>query len=172
MADKSILVTGGGGFLGKAIIHLLKKDGYKLRSYSRGRYPELEKLGVETFQGNISDEAALEAAAQGCHAIMHVAAKAGVYGPYEEYYEANVRGTSNVIAVCHKLGIQRLIYTSTPSVTFDGGDQEGVDESSPYTQRFYNAYQRTKTIAETMVLKANSEKLATVALRPHLIWGP
>jgi len=77
-----------------------------------------------------------------------------------------------VVSACRELGISRLVYTSSPSVVFDGRDMEAVDESAPYAKRFHAHYPATKAIAERTVLAANSAVLATVALRPHLIWGP
>lgn len=167
-----VLVTGGSGFLGKAIAKALVKRGHEVQSFSRGRYPELEALGIKTFRGDITDRDALLAAADGCDAVLHVAAKAGVWGSYREYYRPNVIGTRNVINACIKNNVKRLIFTSSPSVVFGNADQDGVDESEPYPKRFLSHYPRTKAIAERFVLKANSSELATVSLRPHLIWGP
>jgi nucleoside-diphosphate-sugar epimerase len=101
-----------------------------------------------------------------------VAAKAGIWGPPEEYYRANVIGTQNVIAACRRWHIRKLVHTSSPSVVFNGRDMEGVDESAPYPHHFEASYPETKAQAEKLVLEANSDDLATVALRPHLIWGP
>jgi nucleoside-diphosphate-sugar epimerase len=112
------------------------------------------------------------AAAEGCDAVIHVAAKAGVWGPFPAYYRANVVGTRNVIDACRERGIRRLVHTSTPSVIHAGGDVEGVDERAPIATQFETAYPATKAEAERMVLAANGPGLATVALRPHLIWGP
>src|SRR5947199_598803 len=166
------LVTGGGGFLGSAIVRRLRARGDEVRSFSRGDYPELRNLGVETIQGDLADPEAVTSAAQGCDIVFHVAAKAGIWGPYQEYYRANVLGTQNVIAACRRWHINRLVYTSSPSVVFNGQDMEGVDESTPYPQHFEASYPETKAQAEKLVLEANSDDLATVALRPHLIWGP
>jgi nucleoside-diphosphate-sugar epimerase len=166
------LVTGGGGFLGGAIVRRLRSCGNEVRSFSRGDYPELRKLGVETFQGDLADPEAVTSAAQGCDIVFHVAAKAGIWGPYQGYYRANVLGTQTVIAACHRCHINRLVYTSSPSVVFNGRDMEGVDESASYPQHFEASYPETKAQAEKLVLKANGDDLATVALRPHLIWGP
>jgi nucleoside-diphosphate-sugar epimerase len=127
---------------------------------------------VETIQGDLADPEAIASAAQGCDLVFHVAAKAGIWGPYEEYYRANVVGTQNVIAACRHWHISRLIYTSSPSVVFNGRDMEGVDESAPYSPHFEAFYPETKAQAERLILEANGEDLATVALRPHLIWGP
>lgn len=166
------LVTGGGGFLGKAIVKLLIARGDEVRSFSRNEHPALTELGVEHCRGELSDAEAVSRAAQGCDTVFHVAAKAGVWGPYEEFYRANVLGTQHVIAACRQHGIKRLVHTSSPSVVFDGSDMEGVDESVPYPEHFEAFYPQTKAEAEQLVLIANDEQLATVALRPHLIWGP
>ena len=166
------LVTGGGGFLGKAIVKLLRQRGDEVRSFSRNPHPDLTGLGVEHCRGELSDAEAVWHAAQGCDIVFHVAAKAGVWGPYDEFYSANVVGTKHVVDACRRHGITRLVYTSSPSVVFDGTDMEGVDESVPYPQHFEAFYPQTKAEAEQLVLQANGLTLATVALRPHLIWGP
>ena len=166
------LVTGGGGFLGGAIARRLLERGDAVRSFSRGDYPELLAQGVEAHRGDLADLDAVLRAAQGCDAVFHTAAKAEIWGPYTEFCRANVLGTKNVIEACRRHGVARLVYTSTPSVTFAGRDQAGVDESAPYPARFLAHYPKTKAEAERIVLAANSPELATVALRPHLIWGP
>ena len=166
------LVTGGGGFLGGAIVRRLLARGDDVRSFSRGTYPELEKLGVEVRRGDLCDSEAVSAAVEGCQRVFHVAALPGVWGAYEEYHRTNVVGTDNVLAACRAHGVTKLVYTSTPSVVHAGGDIEGGDESLPYATEFSAHYPRTKAIAEQRVLAANGEKLCTVVLRPHLIWGP
>ncbi len=166
------LVTGGGGFLGKAIVKLLRERGDEVRSFSRNPHPALTEMGVEHCRGELADAGAVKRAAEGCDIVFHVAAKAGVWGPYEEFYRANVLGTKHVIEACRLHGIKRLVHTSSPSVVFDGSDMEGVDESVPYPEHFEAFYPQTKAEAEQLVLQANDQTLATVALRPHLIWGP
>jgi nucleoside-diphosphate-sugar epimerase len=166
------LVTGGGGFLGSAIVARLCDLGWQVVTINRNHYAKLDKLGVEQRQGDIADHELVSAAAEGCTAVFHVAAKAGVWGSRSEYYSANVTGTENVINACRRHGIGKLVYTSTPSVIHSGGDVEGVDESAPYAEEYEAPYPETKAIAEQMVLAVNSPELATVALRPHLIWGP
>lgn len=166
------LVTGGGGFLGKAIVRLLHERGDGVRSFSRNEHPALAELGVEHCRGELDDAEAVKRAAAGCDIIFHVAAKAGVWGPYEEFYRANVLGTRHIIDACRYHGIQRLVHTSSPSVVFDGSDMQGVDESLPYPEHFEAFYPQTKAASEQLVLQANDQNLATVALRPHLIWGP
>ena len=166
------LVTGGGGFLGSAIVRQLRARGDSVRTFSRKEHKELSLLGVEQFRGDLSDPTAVLEAVRGCDVVFHVAAKAGIWGPYEEYYHTNVAGTGNVIAACLAHNVGRLVYTGSPSVVFDGRDVEGGDESLPYPASYEAHYPHTKAVAEQMVLDANSSFLATVSLRPHLIWGP
>jgi nucleoside-diphosphate-sugar epimerase len=166
------LVTGAGGFLGREIVESLLAKGFSVRSFSRGDYPELRALGVELARGDLADSRAVLEACSGCDLVFHVAAKADLWGKYEDFHRTNVIGAANVVSACRKLGISRLVYTSSPSVIFDGRDMEGVDESVPYPRRHKAYYPATKATAERLVLQANSRELATVALRPHLIWGP
>lgn len=168
----TILVTGGGGFLGKAIIKSLIKQNKEVISFSRSSYPELDKLGVKHISGDIANFEDICKALNNVESVFHVAAKAGVWGTYKSFYDANVKGTENILNACKKLGIKKLIYTSTPSVVYDENGIEGANESLPYSNKFLTYYPETKSIAEKMVLEANGKDLYTVALRPHLIWGP
>jgi nucleoside-diphosphate-sugar epimerase len=166
------LVTGGGGFLGGAIVNRLIKRGDRVRSLSRTFYPELETRGVEQIQGDIADIAVVTKACAETDIVFHVAANPQPWGKYEAFYQTNVVGTENVIESCNRQQVGRLVYTSTPSVIFDGSDKEGADESVPYPARYNADYPRTKALAEQKVLAAADHNLRTVALRPHLIWGP
>ncbi len=170
--SRPVLVTGGGGFLGSAVVGLLSARGLRVRSLNRHHYAQLDPLNVDQFQGDIADPEMVSRAVEGCEAVFHVAAKAGIWGPDQEYRRINVGGTENVIAACRTHGVRKLIYTSSPSVIFSGKDLEGVDESIPYPDHYEAAYPETKAIAEKLVRKANDATLATVVLRPHLIWGP
>jgi len=167
-----VLVTGGGGFLGRYIVEMLVARGELVRSFSRRRYEELDALGVEQRIGDLRDARAVDAACEGVHTVYHTAAVAGIWGPWQHYYGVNTLGTRAVIDACRRHGVTRLIYTSSPSVTFDGRDQCGLDESAPYAARWLCHYPHTKALAEEDVLSANGAGLATCALRPHLIWGP
>jgi len=166
------LVTGGGGFLGGAIVRLLRARGDEVRSFARGHYPALEESGVEVHRGDIGDTTAVARAVEGMDVVFHVAGLTGVWGPYEEYHRVNVTGTENVLAACRGHGVRRLVFTSTPSVVHAGRDIEGGDESLPYAAAFSTHYPRTKAVAERLVLAADDQLLSTVALRPHLVWGP
>ena len=165
------VVTGGGGFLGGAIVRQLLARGDTVRSFTRTRYPWLDDIGVEQVLGDLTNPDAVELAVSGQEVVFHVAAKAGVWGRYADYHSTNIVGTENIIAACQTKGVPRLVHTSTPSVVY-AGPIEGGNESLPYPDDYDAAYPRTKAVAERAVLEANGPNLATVALRPHLIWGP
>jgi nucleoside-diphosphate-sugar epimerase len=167
------LVTGAGGFLGRYVVEQLTARGDQVRTFSRGHYPELEKLGAETVRGDIRDGEAVRRACQGVDVVFHTAAVAGIGFDWDYFYGINTLGTRNVVAGCLEHGVRRLVFSSSPSVTFDGSDQCGVDESAPYPRRWLCHYQHTKALAEQHVLQSNGrEGLLTCSLRPHLIWGP
>jgi nucleoside-diphosphate-sugar epimerase len=158
------LVTGGGGFLGRYIVEQLGARGDNVRIFSRGAYPDLQAQGIQVIQGDIRDPAAVRAAVQDIDSVFHVAALPGIWGRWQTYYEVNTLGTQNVIAACQQAGITRLIYTSSPSVVYDGKPHLNADESLPYPARY---------LAEKKILAAHEPSgLRTIALRPHLIWGP
>jgi len=167
-----VLVTGGAGFLGSAIVRRLLKRGDEVRAFQRSAAPELKRAGANVIQGDIVDAGAVGKAAQGCEVVVHTAAKAGVWGSRKEYNAANIDGTRHVIDACRRQRIGRLVFTSSPSAVFSGHDENGIDETAPYPDRYLAEYPRSKAAAERLVLAANDSQLATVALRPHLIWGP
>jgi 2-alkyl-3-oxoalkanoate reductase len=167
-----VLVTGGGGFLGRHIVARCLDRGWQVVSFQRSPAPELAQRGVIVVQGDLGDRPALVAAMRGCSSVFHVAAKAGVWGPASAFEQANVVGTQNVVDAAHVCGVSRLVYTSTPSVVFSGQSFAGADESLPYGRDWLCHYARTKAIAEQLALAADSPAgLRVCALRPHLIWG-
>ncbi|QDU97915.1 NAD-dependent epimerase/dehydratase family protein [Lignipirellula cremea] len=167
------LITGAGGFLGEYLTELLVAQGVTVRSYARGDYPRLRAMGVQMVQGDLRDAAAVQEACRGVDIVYHTAGVAGIWGPWSHYHGINTLGTEHILAGCRAHGVPRLVYTSSPSVTFDGGSQQNVDESAPYPQHWLCHYPHSKALAEQAVLAANDPpRLMTCSLRPHLIWGP
>jgi len=172
-SPQRVLVTGAGGFLGLYLVEQLVARGDRVRAFCRGRYPQLDQLGVEIVRGDLRDPAAIAAACRDIEVVHHVASVAGVWGAWDHFYGINVLGTQNLLAGCRQHGVSRLVYTSSPSVTFDGSEQCGIDESAPYPRRWLCHYAHTKALAEQAVLAAHDDRLLrTCAVRPHLIWGP
>lgn len=169
---RRVLVTGAGGFLGGVLARRLQAEGHQVVTIQRGDYPELANAGIECHRGSITDLSVLSRAMEGCETVFHVAAKAGVWGSWLDYFRTNVQGTQAVIDTCKQAHVRQLVFTSSPSVIFDGKDHVGVDESYPYPASYMAHYPATKADAERRVLNANHESLQTISLRPHLIWGP
>jgi nucleoside-diphosphate-sugar epimerase len=167
-----VLVTGGGGFLGKAVVSRLVDRGDQVRSLARNYYPDLEKMGVDQVQGDLSDSDTVARACEDRTIVYHIAAKGPPWGRYDEYYQTNVVGTQNIIDSCLAQDQTSLIYTSTPNVVQNGRDIEGADESMPYPKKFITHYAKTKASAEQLVVNASRNKLKSIILRPSKIWGP
>jgi len=169
---KKVLVTGGGGFLGSAIVRQLLAKGCEVKVAGRHRYEQLERLGARCLVGDIGDRNFTAQSCQDVDTVFHVAAKAGIWGSWSEYRKVNIEGTVNIADSCRKNGVACLVYTSTPSVVFDRGSIEDGDETLPYARRFLCSYAKSKVAAERYLLENISEELRVCALRPHLIWGP
>jgi len=168
------VVTGGGGFVGKALAKELRRAGHDVLSLSRGSYPELTELGVVSARVDLgSDDTSWWSMFEGADGVFHTAAKVDMWGRYEDFFRTNVAGTRNVLAACKQAGVKNLVFTSSPSVIHDGTDLCGVDEKYPYPEHFEAFYPQTKAQAEREVLASDEPGvLRTTALRPHLIWGP
>lgn len=167
------LVTGGGGFLGKNLTKRLIERGDEVRIFARGAYPEVEALGAESMQGDVTDRAAVDRAVAGVDVVFHTASRIGYWGPYSEYETINVGGTKNIVEACRAAGVQRLVYTSTPSVVIgDEGVPANADETIAYPERYLSSYGPTKAQAEKYALGASDASLRVAAIRPHFIFGP
>ena len=172
---RNVLVTGASGFVGGRLIRRLLEQGCQVSGLCRSQQPELEALGVEMKYVDLGDARAARDACSGMDTVFHTAAKVGIWGSMSEFRKANVEGTQAIINGCRDFEVAKLIYTSTPSVVFNGQSLSGADESVPYGADIPCPYPATKAIAEKAVLDAHGQApgyLKTVALRPHLIWGP
>jgi nucleoside-diphosphate-sugar epimerase len=167
-----VLVTGGTGFLGRAIVARCQQRGYKIRIAGRSARPARLSSEIDYIQGDLAQSEIAQAAVQGCDYVFHVAAKAGIWGRWEDYVAANITATYHLIEAAKSCGVRAFIHTSTPSVVFSGESFNGANESLPYGQNWLCAYAETKAEAEKIALKASSAQMPVCALRPHLIWGP
>jgi len=167
------LVTGANGFLGLYLVELLLDRGHDVRVMTRNPCPSLSPLDVEHRYGDIRDFQACLQATNGVDVVFHTAAISGIWGKWKLFYDTNTVGTRNIVQGCLRNEIRKLVYTSSPSVTFVGQHQINVDETVPYSEKWLCHYPHTKALAEQHVLGANDAAgLMTCALRPHLIWGP
>jgi len=166
-------VTGANGFLGSYLVRHLLQQNYEVTAMTRRRDEGLASLDVEMAHGDVRDFDSVLSACTGQDIVFHTAGISGIWGPWKKYYTTNTVGTRNVVDACVQSSVRRLIYTSSPSVTFNGQHQTNIDESAPYPKKWLCHYPHSKALAEQNVLNANDNfDLLTCALRPHLIWGP
>ena len=122
-----VLVTGGGGFVGQAVVRELLARGHDVDSASRGAHPELDELGVTSFPVDLADETAAAEAVAGHEAVVHAAAKTGVWGRRADFFRNNVDGTRNVLAACLQHGVERFVYTTEDGRRFHRSEGEERD---------------------------------------------
>jgi 2-alkyl-3-oxoalkanoate reductase len=170
-----VLVTGGSGFVGRALTIKLLERGYEVHSLSR---TDPKVLGVHWHSIDLSklrEDSAIQTKLsnilQNTTAVFHTAAKVGMWGKASEFEAMNIYGTQTLLELSQKNNVQVFIYTSSPSVIASGGDLCNVNEDVPYPANYHADYPRTKSIAEQFVLKNHSSTFRTLALRPHLIFG-
>jgi nucleoside-diphosphate-sugar epimerase len=167
------LVTGANGFLGSHLVDLLIRQGWTVRAMVRQPGFQPAAGAVELANGDIRDPDAVALACSGMDVVFHTAGISGIWGEWKQFHAVNTVGTRNVVAACQRHQVPKLVYTSSPSVTFTGEHQINVDESVPYARRWLCHYPHSKALAEQHVLASNDPpQLMTCALRPHLIWGP
>jgi nucleoside-diphosphate-sugar epimerase len=169
-----ILITGGAGALGSALVSRLLARGEKLRLFVRRR-PAVVPEGVEIATGDLGNPDAVDRAVKGAKAVIHAGA-ATTKGGRIEHRASTVIGTENVVASALRHGVEQLVYISSMSVV----DWAGADENAPITEsssfepqaESRGAYTQAKRDAELIVRAAVREKgLPAVILRPGQIFG-
>jgi nucleoside-diphosphate-sugar epimerase len=167
-----VLVTGGSSLIGAALAMALVERGDEVVVQQRHRSEGLAASDVRQELGDIRDLDVVASAAAGCDAIVHLAAKVGVVGEWEEYRSVNVDGTRNVVTAATHHDIGRLVHVSSPSVAHGGEPIIGGAADLPVLGRRRAWYAESKALAEIDVLAAAGDDLGVVAIRPHLVWGP
>lgn len=169
------LVTGGAGYLGRALVSRLLEAGCTVRTLDV-RAP-VGMSGVPHTTGDLRDFEGIAPVFEGVDTVFHTAAVISIVGedlaPHRARrlsYGVNVVGTENVVRACLAKGVRTLIHTSSFNVALSG-PVEGGDESLPYADDAIDLYSRTKIAAERAVVAANGPRLTTVSIRPGGIWG-
>ncbi|RLN40401.1 3beta-hydroxysteroid-dehydrogenase/decarboxylase isoform 1-like [Panicum miliaceum] len=182
------VVTGGRGFAARHLVTMLLRSGeWRVRVADLAPAIALDRDEEEGFLGaalregqaayvsaDLRDKAQVAKAFEGAEVVFHMAAPDSSINNFHLHYSVNVEGTKNVIDACISCKVKRLIYTSSPSVVFDGvhGIFNG-DESMPYPDKFNDSYSETKADGEKLVMRANGrEGLLTCCIRPSSIFGP
>ena len=169
---RSALVTGGCGFLGRAVVDALAARGDRVTVLDHRVEPW--RADVQFVRGDICDPKLVEDAVRGQDVVFHSASLVHTkHNRLEQVRAVNIDGTRNVLRACQETGAPRLVYVSSASVVYDGADIINGDESLPYARSFPAPYAETKRIAEEEVLTASGDRgVLTCAIRPHVVFGP
>jgi len=169
-----VFVTGGSGFLGQHLVRALSGAGHQVRALVRSQVAAeaVVTAGAEPVHGDLTNGDAPRDGMNGCGVVVHAAAHTKQWGPRQGFHEVNVVGTEAVILAARRSSATRLVHVSTEAVLADGHQLVGVDETYPRPAHAVGEYARTKALAEELVLAANGSGLATMAVRPRLVWGP
>ncbi len=176
-SGRASLVTGGCGFLGRAVVDALADRGDRVTVLDHRIDPW--RADVQFVRGDICDPRIVEDAIRGHQVVFHSASLVHTkHNRLEMVRAVNIDGTRNVLRACQRTGATRLVYVSSASVVYDGSDIINGDESLPYAAHFPAPYAETKRIAEAEVLAASGRPVAdgsavwTCAIRPHVVFGP
>jgi farnesol dehydrogenase len=160
-----VLLTGGSGYLGRAIARALARRRHEVVIFARRATAAVaEGLPGRAVDGDVRDEAALDAAAAGCDALCHSAALVAVWRRQQsEFQHVNVVGLRNALAAAGRHGVARIVYTSSFLA-------RPPSDGAPL--RRANDYQRTKRDAEREAEQAVARGVPIVRLYPGVIYGP
>jgi dihydroflavonol-4-reductase len=172
-----VLVTGGSGFLGSAVVRESLRRGHEVRALVRAESPRanLEGLDVRMVVGDLRDPSSLRAACAGCQAVFHVAADYRLWSPRpDELYQSNVEGTENLVRAAGEAGCERLVYTSSVAVLgIDAGGVPSSEETPSSLDDMIGHYKRSKFLAEQTVFElVESEHSPVVIVNPSTPIGP
>jgi len=167
-------VTGATGFVGGALVRLLRANGHDVVALvrNRERAEALSTAGVTLVEGDLDDSAALDRLVAGADGLFHVAGwyKLGDARP-ENGWRVNVDGTANVLAAARGSGVSRVVYTSTLAVNSDTHGRV-VDEEFRFTGSHLSVYDETKARAHDLAVDAARDGLPLVVVQPGLVYGP
>jgi nucleoside-diphosphate-sugar epimerase len=167
-----VLVTGASGMLGRATATALAAAGHEVTVMQRGSSGLAGVSGITEVRADLTDRARGRWACTGQDAVVHLAAKVQLHGPWEEFERVNVQGTRDLLESAQEAGAQRFVYVSSPSAAHAGEPLVGVDAEPADPEAARGHYARSKAMAEQLALSADRRGFSVVAVRPHLVWGP
>jgi nucleoside-diphosphate-sugar epimerase len=171
--ERTAFVTGGSGFIGGHLIRRLLSEGWSVRALARSEHSAstVRERGAEPVRGDLDENAAMRAGAEGCALAFHAAAHLGEWGSREEFMRVNVQGTKNALDACRQAGVRRFVHVGTEAALIAGQPLVNVDERAPLRPDSKALYCATKALAEQAVRDASGNGFETVVVRPRLVWG-
>lgn len=167
-----VLVTGAGSLLAAETVRRLVARGDTVSVLQRRPSAVAAELGLTEFLGDVVDEQVVAHAVAGADTVIHLAARVGVVGTPEQFFTTNVVGTRTVLAAAREAGVGRFIFVSSPSVAHTGEAIAGHGADAADPRHAKGEYSKSKALAEREVLAADGDGITTIAVRPHLVWGP
>jgi len=171
-----VFVTGATGFIGSEVARLLRGRGDDVVALVRNpaKATELDQLGCTLVEGDLGDVAAIREGITGCNAVIHGAAMYEIGIPETRrpaMYEANVKGTENVLGAALEKKVKKTVYVSTVNAF---GNTEGriVDESHVHNERYVSYYDETKHQAHKVARDFIARGLRLVIVQPGGVYGP
>jgi len=163
-----VLVTGASGLLGGAVAELLRTKGHHVRTFQR----RASNGATDEVLGSLTDQGAVNRAAKGMDAVIHLAAKVSFTGDWDEFVSTNIVGTRNLLQAAQESGVSDFVFVSSPSVAHFGAALAGAPAGTADPERARGFYARSKAAAELIALSEDQPEFRVTAIRPHVVWGP
>ena len=168
-----VLVTGASSLIGAGVAEALARRGDEVVCFQRRAVgADGQGVAISEVLGDVRDVDSVRSAMDGCDAVVHLAAKVGVVGEWEDYRSINVDGTANALAAARSAGVSKFVHVSSPSVAHGGEALVGAGADAPVLGRRHAYYAESKALAENIAVSAAGDDLGVVTIRPHLVWGP
>ncbi|HEY2932848.1 MAG TPA: SDR family oxidoreductase [Acidobacteriota bacterium] len=169
---RSVMVTGGTGYIGKNLVQGLLKRGFIVNLLVREDSKLSGLEGCNFFLGDIQEPNSLRPAMENCDYVFHLAAKVKAWSRNpEEFDRVNVQGYENLLHLCRELAVKKVLHTSS-FIVFGPSDGQPVTENCNRTSNPFNDYDRTKSLADNITGKYVAEGLAITTLYPTVVYGP
>ena len=166
------LVTGGAGFVGRALVEGLVARGDRVIVVEPYGESWRDDIGYERV--DIRDTDALANLCEGVTSVFHNASLVHTkHNREDDVWSVNLGGARSVLRACWRARVKKLVYVSTASAVYEGKDIERGDETLPYARKSQAPYADSKIAAERELLAANGQRgVLTCAIRPHVVFGP
>jgi nucleoside-diphosphate-sugar epimerase len=168
-----VFVTGGSGFIGRALVARLVGEGHAVRALARGdaAAETVGELGARPVRGDLTDGAGWRDELRGVEVVFHLAAETDVLADRARHELVTVEGTRTIVEASRAAGVPRFVLCGSEAALLAGEPLVEVDETAPVRPDSTAAYSAAKARSETIVLEAGTADFVTVSIRPRFVWG-